>query len=141
MAFKHGALVANPQDVTLMRDRHDVISRMGVWARRTKRVDWGGHHSVAHAAMAQHVLGVGGLALDVLDYLVATRLEIFDFLRIEDDGTVTPLPINAIPWQFWMRPSDVGEANLHRLRERLGVELLSVPATAEIPNSPEDLPP
>lgn len=132
IAFKHGALVANPDDVTLVDDRTEVISTMGVWARRSKGVAWAGHHSSTHDEVAEHVLGIGHLALDMLDYLVATRVKIFDAMQIEKDGTVTVSPISGIPWQFWMRPSEVGQAHLDRLRERLGVHLVDVSAEDDL---------
>ena len=133
MAFKHGALVMNPRDVKMMRDRQEVVARMGVWARRTKGLEAGGYHAMEHKDFATQVRGVGGLALDMLDYLIDTRLEIFDFLQFEDDGRVTTRQLNAIPWQFWMRSGDVGQENITRLRDRLHVDLLDVPAEPSLP--------
>ncbi len=54
-------------------------------------------HTATHEQMAAHVLEVGRLGIDVLDYLVATRLELFDFLRFQDDGSVASLPITGVP--------------------------------------------
>lgn len=135
MAFKHGAIVMNPNDVKLVRERKEVVARMAVWARRAKRLDSGGYHMAEHKIIAERMRSIGGLALDVLDYLITTRLEIFDFLRFEDNGTLTPLPLTTIPWQFWMRAGDVGEQHLNRLRDRLRVDLLDIPAE---PSAPDD---
>jgi hypothetical protein len=124
LAFKHGALVANPNYVALTEDRSDVEAQMVVWKQRSDDVDVGAAYDFAHEQMASNVVAVGNLALDAMDYIVATRLALFDHVRFEDDGSVTPLPMRSIPWQFWMRTDDVGEENLARLRDRLRVHLM-----------------
>jgi hypothetical protein len=128
LAFKHGALVANPDQVKLVENRREIVAQMVVWRQRSKDVDIAGFHSVDQDEMAKRVVALGELALDALDYIIATRLQLVYHIRFDDDGSVALLPLRSIPWQFWMRATDVGEENLTRLRDRLHVELVSPPS-------------
>lgn len=121
-AYKHGALIANPQDVHVVRDREEVIARVAVWRRRRSRAEVGSHAGVPLPDLAAHVQEIGELALDFADYIVDTRLSIFDWVRITKAGEVEhPGPLQDVPWRFWLRRHDVEARYIQWLEERFGM--------------------
>lgn len=121
-AYKHGALIANPEDVRLMKDRKDVVARMAVWRRRRQQPELGSHVSAPLAQLAAHAAQVGEIALDVVEYIVETRLSVFEWLRFTEDGWIEQVPAaNRVPWHFWFRGRDMDEAHMRHLEERFGI--------------------
>jgi hypothetical protein len=118
-AFKHGALIANPEDVHLMRDRDEVVARMAVWRRRREQAELGTHTSVPLAQLAAHTGRVAALALDTARYIADTRLRVYDWIRFTEDGGVEQVGSASPPWSFWFRGRDIDDGHIRQLEERL----------------------
>jgi hypothetical protein len=121
-AYKHASLVANPDDVDLLDEHGDVIEGLSVWARSKSDSTIGGHAAAPFASVAQDLSEMGELAIDAVAYLIDTRLSSFDFIDISADGSVRPKGAKGVPWEFWMRESDMSAHDLDLLA-RLGVVL------------------
>jgi hypothetical protein len=121
-AYKHGALIANPEDVQLMRDRAEVVARTAVWRRHREQPEVGANFSLPLAELAEHATDVGELALDVANYIADTRSVVFTWMRFTDDGRIEhPGPIHTVPWNFWLRSGDIDEDVLAHLEGRFGI--------------------
>jgi len=121
-AYKHGGLLANPETAQLVEDRMRVVARMAVWRRQCSDPQIGGYFSRPLAEIVEHVIDIGELALDVGRYLSDTRFRVLDLIRANDAGAVEIAPMTDVPWEFWMRRSDVGETQLERLSARFGLQ-------------------
>lgn len=123
-AYKHAALVANPDDVELIDEHEDVVKGLSVWARGKSDSRIAGHATAPFARVAQDLSDIGELAIDAVAYLIDTRLSSFDFVDISGDGSVKPKGTSGVPWEFWMRRSDMSAHDLDLLARR-GVVLTS----------------
>jgi hypothetical protein len=126
-AFKHGALIANPDDVHLMKDRQEVIARMAVWRRRRKQAELGTHASPPLTDLAAYAQQVGDVAIDTAQYVAHTRLRVFDWVRFVEDGSIEELGVSALPWHFWFRGRDIDDAHIRQLEDRLGMRFDTTP--------------
>ena len=117
-AYKHASLVANPDDVALLDQRGDVVAGLSVWARGKPESAIGGHVEAPFASIAQDLSDTGELAIDAVSYLIDTRLSSFDFVDIGADGSVRPKGAKGVPWEFWMRKSDMAARDLDLLAGR-----------------------
>jgi hypothetical protein len=119
-AYKHGALLANPDDMQIVEEDEAETELGGLiaWRRRAPSADIGSHSLTPLGQIADHVEGVGMLALDMMKFIIDTRLGMFEGLEFTDDGSVSPRPMNASPWQFWMRRSDVSQQTISLLAAR-----------------------
>jgi hypothetical protein len=70
-AYKHGLLVANPEDVTLVGGAGADVEGIVVWMRRRGGAEGYGHIAPPYDKMADYLAAAGRAALDVLDHLVA----------------------------------------------------------------------
>jgi hypothetical protein len=128
-AFKHGALIANPDDVHVMRDREEVIARMAIWRRRREGAELGTHTNAPLAELATRTGSVAALALDTAQYVAETRLRVYDWIRFTEDGSVEQVGSASPPWAFWFRGRDIDDAHISRLKERLGIRFETRPDT------------
>lgn len=119
-AYKHGALLANPDDMQLVEEDEDETELGGLiaWRRRAPGADIGSHSLTPLGQIADHAESVGCLALDMVKFIIDTRLGIFEGLEFADDGSVSPRPMNASPWQFWMHRPDVTSETIRLLAAR-----------------------
>lgn len=117
-AYKHASLVANPDDVDLIDEHGEVIEGLAVWARGKSDSAIGGHATAPFAGVEQDLSDMGELAIDAVAYLIDTRLSSFDFVDIGADGSVKPKGTGSVPWEFWMRESDVSAHDLDLLARR-----------------------
>jgi hypothetical protein len=119
-AYKHGALLANPDDMQLVEEDEAETELGGLiaWRRRAPAADIGSHSLTPLGQIADHAESVGRLALDMVKFIIDTRLGIFEGVEFTDDGSVSPRPMNASPWQFWMRRSDVSQQTIRLLAAR-----------------------
>jgi hypothetical protein len=127
-AFKHGALIANPDDVQLVRDRQEVIARVAVWRRRREQAELGTHASAPLAELAAYTGEVADLALDTAQYIADTRLRVYDWIRFTEDGSIEEVG-GALPWHFWFRGRDLDDGHLRQLQDRLGMRFDTAPDT------------
>jgi hypothetical protein len=101
-AYKHGLLVANPEDVTLV-DGHDdtaTIEGIVVWQRRRPGTEGYGHILPPYDVMAEYVVAAANIAFDVLEHLVDSRVRIFELIDLRA-GTWTPQSLKGTPWRWW----------------------------------------
>lgn len=108
-AYKHGLLVANPEDVALLDDSGNEVEGIVVWMRRRPGAEGYGHIPPPYGEMADYVAALCATALDVLEHLIDSRLRMFDLLDIQPDGSWSPRPLKTMPWQWWFNRNDVSE--------------------------------
>jgi len=119
-AYKHGALVINPDDYTTMQDGSEVSSFV-VWARKQPKPTPGAHATIPLAALADEVQDIGHLAIDTARYIIGTRLAITDGFVIDNAGaSVIEAPLH-LPWRFWMRSSDLEPGTTEILAKTFGI--------------------
>lgn len=94
---------------------------LAAWQRYKREPLIGAYLAKDPEAIASDAVRSGRLAMDVLDHVVDTRLQVFEFVDVDHDGTVAARVIDRLPWRLWMRTEDVGEGHLARLRDRLGI--------------------
>jgi hypothetical protein len=119
-AYKHGLLVANPEDVTLVEDDDDTATIEGivVWQRRRPGAEAYGHIPPPYDEMADYVVAAANIALDVLEHLVDSRVRILELVELRADGAWTPQPLAGTPWRWWFSKHDVSERSRELLSKR-----------------------
>lgn len=120
-AYKHGLLVANPEDVTLMDDSGNEVDGIVVWMRQRPAAEGYGHIPPPYDKMADYLAAAGRTALDVLDHLVDSRLRMFELIDLRTDGTWTLKPLTKTPWQWWFDKNDVSERSRELLSARFNI--------------------
>lgn len=120
-AYRHGLLVANPEDVTLLDDANSAVEGIVVWMRRRGSAIGYGHIPPPFDQMADYLAAVGATALDVLEHLVDSRLRIFELMTFSADGNWTLKPLDKTPWQWWFDKNDVSEDARRLLSERFKI--------------------
>jgi hypothetical protein len=120
-AYKHGLLVANPEDVTLVDDSGAEIEGIVVWMRKRASAEGYGHIAPPYDRMADFLAAAGRTALDVLEHLVDSRLRIFDSIELRADGTLTVKPLETLPWRWWFDKKDVSDHSLELLSARFNM--------------------
>ena len=119
-AYKHGLLVANPEDVTLVENEDETATIDGivVWQRGRPGAEGYGHIPPPFDRMADYVIAAANIALDVLAHLVDSRLRIFELVELRADGAWMPKPLTETPWQWWFSKNDVSERSRELLSKR-----------------------
>lgn len=122
-AYKHGLLVANPEDVTLVEDHDDTATIEGivVWQRRRPGAEGYGHIPRPYDGMADYVVAAANVALDVVEHLVDSRVRILELIDLRADGTWTPQTLNGTPWRWWFDKNDVSEGSRELLSKRFNM--------------------
>jgi len=120
--YKHGLLVANPEDVTLLNDDGAEVDGIVVWQRRRPGAEGYGHISPPFKEMADYLADVAKVALDVLDHLVDSRLRIFELIDLRADGSWKLKPLTTTPWQWWFDKNDLSEPSRALLSARFRIE-------------------
>jgi len=134
-AYKHAALVANPEDVAILGDDGNEVPGIVVWARKREEAEIGNHATAGPAEIAEHVAGIGDLAIEMIGFLVDTRLKVFDSIDFDGagevavDGTsVKSRPLKRSPWTLWIRAGDLSDDELSLLSHR-GVQFAGISAS------------
>jgi hypothetical protein len=120
-AYKHGLLVANPEDVTLLDAAGAEVDGIVVWQRRRSGAEGYGHIPPPFDEMADYLAAAANVALDVLEHLVDSRLRIFELIDLRADGSWTLRPLKTTPWQWWFDKSDVSESSRGLLGTRFNM--------------------
>jgi hypothetical protein len=123
-AFKHGLLVVNPDDVALVEDRGDVVEALVVWMRRKASAHGYGQLEPPYDETANRVVGIGELAIDLISYLVDSRISVFDLIDLKADGSWTPKPFRRAPWLWWFDKNDLKASTRAHISERFGFEFV-----------------
>lgn len=131
-AFKHGAILINPDDIELMEDRQRVIPVFAAWRRHRDPPEIGPPVDEPTDWLADEMIQEGRVALDVGEHLVDMRLAVVDHLRFADDGSIVGYDPNLSPWSFWFRERDVRTETINVLRERFGI-VMTPPTGAMTP--------
>jgi hypothetical protein len=122
-AFKHGMLVADPGDVTVVADDQVTeVDRLVVWRRKTGLPICEASIEPPYEDVADWLNQTGTLAADVIDYLARQRLALMNCVAIGDDGSWRPLPIKGLPWTWWFNKSDLDPQSRAILTRRFGLE-------------------
>lgn len=126
-AYKHGALVANPEEVQIVDEDECPVPGMVIWPRKRREIEVGPHLKGPLSPVADQLQAEGELAVEMLEYLVELRLRSFDLIAFDELGNPSPSPQHpkVSPWRFWMRTVDIGEEDVELLRAR-GVDLDTV---------------
>ena len=117
-AYKHAGLLTHPELVMLVDGKPSQV--FAAWQRHKSEPQIGAYMARPLDGISRDAARTGQLAADILEHLVDTRLQVFEFIDVAEDGRITPRPMDRLPWRLWMRPKDVGDENLARLRDRLG---------------------
>jgi hypothetical protein len=121
-AYKHGLLVANPEDVTLLDDAGAEVDGIIVWQRRRPGAEGYGHISPPFDKLADYLAAAGNVALDVLEHLIDSRLRMFALIDLRADGSWTLKPLTKTPWLWWFDKNDVSESSRALLSARFKIE-------------------
>jgi hypothetical protein len=136
-AYKHAALVANPEDVTILADDGKEVPGVVVWARKREEAEIGNHATARPAEIAEHVAGIGDLAIEMIGFLVDTRLKVFDAIEFDgagevataDGASVKSRPLRRSPWTLWIRAGNLSDDELALLSRR-GVQFSGISAAS-----------
>lgn len=120
-AYKHGLLVANPEDVTLLNDSGAEIDGIVVWQRRRVGAGGYGHIPPPFDEMATYLAAAANVGLDVLEHLVDSRLRMFELIDLRADGSWTPRALKTTPWRWWFDKNDVSESSRALLSARFNM--------------------
>jgi hypothetical protein len=119
-AYKHGALVINPDDYTTVQDGVEASSFV-VWGRKRSEPTPGAHATTPLGVLADDIQAIGHLAIDTARYIIGTRLAIADGFEINDEGaSLIETPLH-FPWSFWMRSSDLEPGTTDVLAKTFGI--------------------
>jgi hypothetical protein len=121
-AFKHGMLVADPRDATVLTDDEQTeLGHLVVWRRKVGLPE--GFHAIEppFEPIADWLDHIGKIALEVIDFLARQRLQIFEHVEINPDGSWRPRPIDGLPWIWWLRSDDLSEEDRAVLADRFGL--------------------
>jgi hypothetical protein len=116
-AYKHGLIVVNLEDVSLVEDRSERIDGICVWMRRQ---DGFGHIEPPYLDAAEYATAIGTIALDVLSYLVDLRLNVLELVELKRDGSWAAKPIRHSPWLWWFDKHDMSEQPREVILRRFG---------------------
>lgn len=120
-AYKHGLLVANREDVTLLDDHGAEVEGIVVWTRRRQGAEGYGHIAPPYDQMADYLVAAANTALDVLEHLVDSRLRIFELVDLGADGSWALKPLTKTPWQWWFDKNDVSLRSRELLSARFKI--------------------
>ena len=124
-AFKHAAIVVNPDDAEIVDAGSILRDVFAVWKRRRdpaeiapvidRPTDW----------LVEEMKEYGESALALASHLVESRLAIFEFFILSAGGEIESFNRNVMPWRFWFRGADVSEEAKRLLRDRFGIVLVA----------------
>jgi len=119
-AYKHGALLINRDDIQILEEdgaeRHPSIA---VWLRKKGCADPHVDTNLTPEEVAAEIAWAGRLALDVTQFLVDSRLRLFEQFEIDQRGQVTGLQMRT-PLGFWFQEGDISGQS-HDALEALGI--------------------
>jgi len=121
-AFKHGLIVVNPEDVSMVENRQTKIDGVCVWMRKRDFAYGFGQIEPPYEETMLYVVGMGRVALDVLTYLVDFRVNFFDLVDLRGDGSWSLRPMQRVPWLWWFDKKDVSQESRRVITERFGIE-------------------
>jgi len=132
-AYKHAALVANPEDIAILSDNGSEVPGVVIWARKREEAEIGNHATAGLAEIAEHVARIGDLAIEMIGFLVDTRLKVFDSIEFDGAGEVVTVdgasvksrPLDRSPWTLWIRAGDLSDDELSVLSQR-GVQFAGI---------------
>jgi hypothetical protein len=122
--YKHGLLVANPEDVTLLDDTGAEVDGIVVWQRHRPGAEGYGHIAPPFEETAEYLADVADVALDVLEHLVDSRLRMFELIDLRANGTWNLKPLKTTPWQWWFEKNDLSESSRALLSARFKIEFV-----------------
>lgn len=121
-AFKHGMIVGDPRDVTVVEsDQVTEIDQVVVWRRKRDLPSGTAAIEPPFEPVADYVEQAGGLAAELVEHLSAQRLRLFDHVDIEPDGSWRPRPAQTLPWIWWLHDHDLEEGDKELLEARFGI--------------------
>ncbi|MDP9226075.1 MAG: hypothetical protein M3P18_20000 [Actinomycetota bacterium] len=121
-AFKHGMLVGDPRDVTVVEaDRVTEIDQIVVWRRKRDVPSGAAAIEPPFEAVCDYVEQAAGLAAELVEHLSVQRLRLFEHIEIEADGSWRPRPAKRLPWLWWLHERDLEEGDKELLDARFGV--------------------
>jgi hypothetical protein len=126
-AYKHAALVANPDEVEIVDEHESPIDGVVIWARMQPEAKVGSHATGSLVEVSDDIQAEGKLALEVTEFLLASRLQVLEWIPFDADGNLMPNPttLKVSPWRFWMRTGDITDADVAHLKGR-GINLDSI---------------
>ncbi len=121
-AFKHGMLVGDPRDVTVVEaDRVTEIDQIVVWRRKRDVPSGAAAIEPPFEPLADYVEQAAGLAAELVEHLSVQRLRLFDHVEIKADGSWRPRRAQTLPWIWWLHARDLEEGDKELLEARFGV--------------------
>jgi hypothetical protein len=118
LAFKHGGLAANREDLAWVGDDADVVDEttatlepsIAIWRRGRTEPEAFGDFNLSPKEVVRQASGAGRQCHQLVEAFTESRLRIFDALELHEAGEVTRLLPTHIPWTHWLRPADLTEA-------------------------------
>jgi hypothetical protein len=127
-AYKHAALVANPDEVEMVDENESAIDGVVIWARKQQETKIGSHATGSLMEVADDIQAEGELAVEVTEFLLDSRLQSLELISFDDQGEpkTNPIDFRGSPWRFWMRSEEIGDEDIALLKAR-GINLDSTP--------------
>lgn len=115
LAYKHGALVINRDDVIFVDDDVEEITvetprhepSLAVWTRAGRKQELQADFNLTADELVRYAAGGGRLAVDLIEAFIASRLANIDALEFSDAGDVIGLKSMQLPWTAWLRKEDL----------------------------------
>lgn len=121
-AFKHGLVVGDPRDVTVVEaDQVTEVDQVVVWRRKRDVPSGAAAIEPPFEPIADYVEQAARLAAELLEHLSAQRLRLFDHVEIEADGSWRPRRAQTLPWIWWFNERDLEEGDRELLEARFGL--------------------
>lgn len=118
LAYKHGGLAINRQDVSFVEDDVEAITdetaryhpSIAVWTRARRKQELQADFNVATEKLVSYAASGGRIAVDLCDAFLDSRLASIETLAFSDQGELVGLrPTMQIPWTTWLRRQDLDD--------------------------------
>jgi hypothetical protein len=117
LAFKHGGLAANREDLAWVDDDVDAVDEttptrepsIAIWRRGRSELEAFGDFNLLPAEIVDQASRAGRLCRRLVDAFAESRVRIFDALELDENGEVVAFHPTHVPWTYWLRPADLTE--------------------------------
>jgi len=115
LAYKHGGLVLNREDMTFTTDDVEEITAtterhepsLAVWTRAGRKQPIQADFNLDQSELVRYVAGSGRLVVTLCEAFVRSRIANIDALEFSPSGELRGLKPMHLPWTAWLREGDL----------------------------------